>query len=77
MPFRCMEYDTEEYSRQLKKLYEENSGMLTDSTEYLSRLKRTDRLIPVVTLVIYHGDEEWNASKRLSDMLKLQGIDES
>lgn len=76
MPFRCMEYDTEEYSRQLKKLYEENSGMLTDSTEYLSRLKRTDRLIPVVTLVIYHGEEEWNAPKRLSDMLKLQGIDE-
>ena len=76
MPFRCMEYDTEEYSRQLKKLYEENSGMLTDSTEYLSRLRRTDRLIPVVTLVIYHGEEEWNAPKRLSDMLKLQGIDE-
>lgn len=33
-------------------------------------------MIPVVTLVIYHGEEEWNAPKRLSDMLKLQGIDE-
>ena len=39
------------------KRQEENSGMLTDSTEYLSRLRRTDRLIPVVTLVIYHGEE--------------------
>lgn len=76
MPFRCMEYDIEEYGRQLKKLYEQNLGMLTDSTEYLSRLRWTDRLIPVVTLVIYHGEEEWNAPKRLSDMLRLQDIDE-
>ncbi|MCM1244615.1 MAG: Rpn family recombination-promoting nuclease/putative transposase [Roseburia sp.] len=32
---------------------------------------QTDRLIPVVTIVLYHGKEKWNAPRSLSEMLEV------
>ena len=71
MPFRCMEYDTLEYARQLRELKRENEGQLRGGTEYLSGMKRTDRLIPVITIVLYHGEKPWNAPRKLSEMMEL------
>ena len=71
MPFRCMEYDVLEYARQLRELKRENEGQLRGGTEYLSGVKRTDRLIPVITIVLYHGEKPWDAPRKLSEMMEL------
>lgn len=39
------------------------------SGEFLSRIRRDDRLHPVVTLVVYWGEEEWQGAKCLHDIL--------
>lgn len=77
MPLRCMEYDAEDLRRQLRRLkesYRRNGGLET-AEEYLSGIKKTDRLIPVVTILLYHGEGKWTSASRLSDMLDLTGMD--
>lgn len=39
------------------------------SGEFLSRIRKHDRLHPVVTLVVYWGEEEWQGAKCLHDIL--------
>lgn len=38
--------------------------------EILSGFYRDDKLTPVITLVIYYGEEEWEYPKKLSDLFK-------
>ena len=40
-----------------------------DGYEFLSGLKASDRLHPVITLVVYWGVDEWTGPRKLSDML--------
>ena len=40
--------------------------------EYLSGFRKEDRLIPVVTLVIYYGLNEWDAPLSIHDMLLVK-----
>ena len=57
MPFRIMEYEFGEYSKQIAeirkvhRLLEDTSG-----AEYLCQYKRMDRIYPCVTLVLYWGE---------------------
>lgn len=74
MPFRCMEYDTLEYARQLRELKRENEGQLRGGTEFLSGVKRTDRLVPIITIVLYHGEKPWDAPRKLSEMMELGSL---
>lgn len=75
MPVRCMEYDALEYKRQLKELGEKNERRRKEKktamsgSEFLSGMKKEDRLIPVVTIVFYHGEEEYDGCRSLHDML--------
>lgn len=78
MPVRCMEYDTLEYKRQLKELREKNErerkmekGDMSGA-EFLSGMKKEDRLHPVVTIVFYHGEEEYDGCRSLHDMLHFE-----
>lgn len=73
MPFRCMQYDTMEYSRQLdelRKRNQETDDYATDA-ERVGRIKKTDRLTPVYTLCLYHGEQEWDGPKSLKDMMNF------
>ncbi|MEY8515658.1 transposase [Lachnospiraceae bacterium 29-84] len=72
MPMRVMGYDYGVY----KKQYDENArkhkaskGLGKD--EYLSRMKRTDKLIPVITLVVYYGEKPWDGAVSLHGMLEI------
>lgn len=79
MPFRCMEYDVMDVAKQLRMLrsrYEKEGGLDTEE-EYLSGIKKTDRLIPGITIVFYHGKGKWEAPGQLSEMLDLEGMDDS
>ena len=46
--------------------------------EYLSRFRKKDRLIPIISLVFYYGSELWDGPVDLYDMFELctEDIDE-
>lgn len=72
MPMRVMGYDYGTYKKQYDsnaKKYQAKDGMTDD--EYLSRMKRTDRFIPVITVVVYYGDNPWDGATTLHGMLDI------
>ena len=71
MPLRVMGYDYATYkkqydnnARQYKKQSAQQDARL-DEHEFLSKMKKTDRLMPVVTIVIYYGEKVWDAATSL------------
>lgn len=72
MPMRVMGYDygtyKKQYDRNAKK-YHKKDGMTDD--EYLSRMKRTDRFTPVITVVVYYGDNPWDGATTLHGILDI------
>ena len=68
MPARVMMQDALSYDRQLKELKRKKHD-LADSGEFLSRIRKEDRLHPVITLVVYWGEDEWQGAKSLHDIL--------
>ena len=74
MPLRVMGYDYGTYRKQ----YESNAARhakakdLTED-EFLSRMKKSDRFTPVITIVIYYGEKAWDAAVCLHDMLDIPG----
>lgn len=79
MPLRCAEYDLEDLNRQLRRLKQhyQKTKALKGSAEYLSGMKATDRLIPSITILLYHGMGKWTAAAHLNEILDLEGMDES
>ena len=72
MPMRVMGYDYGTYKKQYDsnaKKYQTKDGMTDD--EYLSRMKQTDRFTPVITVVVYYGDNPWDGSTTLHGMLNI------
>ena len=72
MPMRVMGYDYGTY----KKQYDSNAGKYKtekglERDEYLSRMKKTDKLIPVITVVVYYGDKPWDGATSLHEMLEI------
>ena len=70
MPVRNLLYDALDYAAQIKRgsdQHDKSRDKLNDD-EFLSGFTAEDRIIPVITLVIYWGDREWDAPKKLSDM---------
>ncbi len=79
MPLRGLEYDVEEFAKQLRRMRRqyEQKGQLETGAEYLSGIRKTDRLIPVVTVLFYHGKGKWQAPVQLQEMLDMNGMDET
>lgn len=75
MPCRCMRYDVMEYEKQLKELRNGNhrQNLLSTPAEWLCGISRNDRLIPVYTLCLYHGEEPWDGPVSLRDMMDFGG----
>lgn len=73
MPLRCMEYDVMEYGKQFREKVEQNrkQSMFADAGSYLSGFKASDKLLPVMTFVFYHGKGTYDSCKTLHDMLEL------
>ena len=75
MPVRNMLYDSIQYSNQVEKtakMHRKNKDKADTSDEFLGGFYRDDKLIPVITLVIYFGAEEWDAPKSIYDMLNVK-----
>lgn len=73
MPFRCMQYDTLEYEKQLSALRRTNQQKqnYANVAERLCRIRKTDRLVPIYTLCLYHGDEKWDGPRSLREMVSF------
>ena len=72
MPLRIMDYDLRSYEKQRQEIQAEHKKEKDlKGSEYLSGFSKTDRLMPVCTLVIYWGKEAWTGPKDLHDMLQL------
>ena len=64
MPLRTMMYDGLNYVKQCEEMRKENkkNKRLKTTDEFLSGIRREDRLKSVVTLVLYFGEEEWDVT---------------
>ena len=87
MPVKDGLYDMVGYSKQIaeiKRSYSKDSDdgevVIEDgickikltSEEFLSGLRKDDKLIPIITAVVYLGDKPWDGPKSLYDMLDIK-----
>ena len=73
MPVRNMLYDAIQYAEQIEKIKQGRRGKGKRSAsreEFLSGLRRTDKLIPVITLTVCFTPNKWTGPKDLHSMLK-------
>lgn len=78
MPMRVMGYDYGTYKKQYEAnaaKYKSANGMTED--EYMSRMKKADKLIPVITIVVYYGEKSWDGAVSLHEMLNIPKAMES
>lgn len=71
MPVKNMLYDSMQYARQVTKAaksHRQEKEHKPSSGEFLGGFYKTDRLIPVVTLVIYWGPDRWDGPLTLREM---------
>jgi hypothetical protein len=75
MPVKNMGYDYLRYNSQVENIAAEHRKEKTkniSSGEFLSGFYKDDKLIPVITLVIYFSANEWDGPRSLHDMLEIQ-----
>ena len=78
MAVKNMLYDSLQYAKQVeeaKSSYRnKNKGaaIKLSSEEFLSGFRKEDKLMPVVTLVIYFGDKSWDGAKSVHDMFCVE-----
>ena len=73
MPLRHMIGDSFSYLKEYNEIAARNKAEkgFESSDEFLSNLKRTDRLHPVISLCVYYGENEWDGPFCLTDMLEI------
>ncbi|MBQ7706310.1 MAG: Rpn family recombination-promoting nuclease/putative transposase [Lachnospiraceae bacterium] len=75
MPVKNMLYDAEQYTKQVlskaKKHRKNNiyNNMIT-SGEFLSGFYKDDKLVPVITIVVFWSADEWDGPKDLHSMME-------
>ena len=75
MPVKNMVYDPLEYAGQVEnsaRSHREAKQWPSTSGEYLTGFYKDDRLIPVITTVVYFGSDTWKAPRSLHEMLSVQ-----
>ena len=69
MPLRNMLYDALDYHKEFNAITQKNKRESLTSSEFLSGFKKTDRLHPVFTIVLYYNDLPWDGPTSLKDMM--------
>ena len=79
MPVKDMLYDAMHYAKQVeeaKKSYrdqdQKEEKIKLTSSEFLSGFRKGDKLMPVITLVIFLGTSEWDGPRSIHDMLSTK-----
>ena len=73
MPVKNMFYDAGQYVKQVEaaaKSHRAAGDKPETSADFLSGFYKTDKLLPVITLTMYFGADEWTAPRDLHSMLE-------
>jgi hypothetical protein len=82
MPVRQMLYDALTYANQIDNRKKDHRNLQwnkrenVSNSEFLSGLKKGEKLTPVITLLIYYGKEPWDGPTNLSHMLDMEQVPE-
>ena len=68
MPVRNMLYDALQYETQMQEITKRHRNN-KEYDDFTSGIQKQDKLIPVITLVVYFGTKPWDGPMRLHDML--------
>ena len=71
MPLRHMVYDAMSYLKEYQEItrkYKKDTEKKTED-EFLSKMRKEDRLHPVITLTVYYGEKQWDGPYCLKDMI--------
>ena len=73
MPLRHMVGDAFSYLKEYNEIVAKNQKdkNFASSDEFLSNMKKTDRLHPVISLCVYYGENPWDGPLSLTDMLEI------
>ena len=80
LPLRVLCYDAGEYEKQAagirREIRRKKKGITGGlaAGEYLYGFKKSSRLFPTVTFVLYYGEKEWDGAKDLHGLLDFTGI---
>lgn len=75
MPVRIMDYDAVEYSAQISDILQKNRRENPKQVN-LSAIEKTDLLTPILTFVLYLGEEPWDAANNLHNILDFSKVPE-
>lgn len=76
MVIRNMLAEAMEYHRQwkfVKKVHRERKD-LEAGHEFVSGMKKTDRFVPVLSLIVYYGEDRWDAAGSLHELLEMEHV---
>ena len=71
MPLRTLLYDGMGYLKEYQELahsHIEEKGVMTGD-EFLSKMRREDRLHPIISIVVYYSEKPWDGPMCLKDMI--------
>ncbi len=76
MVIRNMLSEAMEYHRQWKekKRHHRQEKDLQTTHEFISGMRKTEKFIPVLSLVVYYGQEKWDAAYSLKEVLDTEAI---
>ena len=72
MPLRTMVYDSLGYLKEFeggRKWNKDNGVRAVDADEFLSGIKKDDRFHPIINIILYYGEKEWDGPVSLKDMM--------
>ncbi len=75
MVLRVMQSEVMGYEKQRKEQYEKNKRQRHRyrGAEYISRVKKGQKFVPIITVLLYFGKERpWDGAKSLHDLLDME-----
>lgn len=72
MSLRTMIYDSLGYLKEfegVRKWNKDNGVKAVDADEFLSGIKKDDRFHPIINIILYYGEKEWDGPVSLKDMM--------
>lgn len=75
MPVRIMDYESSSYTVQRDEISSRHAKARDlKEDEFLSGFSRADRLLPVISLVLYCGSRPWDGALRLHELLDFERV---
>ena len=71
MPVRDMGYLYSNYTEQIRQIQRGEQNKEKGSFSVIEGIQRDQKLTPVISLVLYYGQEPWDGPEKLSDLLSV------